>query len=59
VVKFRDVEVGNGFIVDVPNATQSSLRQAYRSIKREIANRSNEKYRIIWLIKSFLVYRYK
>lgn len=57
-VKFKNVDVGNGFIVDVPNATKSTLQQAYRAIKKEIAARRDERYRIIWLIKSFLVYRY-
>lgn len=58
-VKFKEVEPGNGFIVEVPDATPSTLQQAYRCIKKGIATRQNEKYRIIWLLNSFLVYRCK
>jgi len=38
---------------------KTGTQATYRAIKKELANRKGEKYRVIWLIKSFLVYRVK
>jgi hypothetical protein len=58
-LKLPNVDVGNGFIVESAVQGKAGTQATYRAIKKELANRKGEKHRIIWLIKSFLVYRVK
>jgi len=58
-LKLPSTDVGNGFIVESTVQGKTGTQATYRAIKKELANRKGEKYRVIWLIKSFLVYRVK
>jgi hypothetical protein len=58
-LKLPSVDVGNGFIVESTAQGKAGTQATYRAIKKDLANRKGEKYRVIWLIKSFLVYRVK
>jgi len=58
-LKMPDVNVGNGFIVEFAAQNKSGIQATYRAIKKELVARKGEKYRVIWLINSFLVYRVK
>ena len=58
-LKLPSVDVGNGFIVESTAQGKAGTQATYRAIKKDLANRKGEKYRVIWLIKSFLVYPVK
>jgi len=58
-LKLPSTDVGNGFIVESTVQGKTGTQATYRAIKKELASRKGEKYRVIWLIKSFLVYRVK
>jgi len=52
-----DISVGNGVMIEVSAQGKAGTNATYRAIKKEIAKRKGHKYRVIWLLKTFLVYR--
>jgi hypothetical protein len=52
-----EISVGQGLIVECSVQGKTGMQATYRAIKKELAKRKGQKYRIIWLIKSFLIYR--
>jgi hypothetical protein len=53
-----DMNVGNGVMIETGN-TKKEMDSTYRAIRSWVLSRKNEKYRIIKLLKSFLLYRLK
>ena len=52
-----EIEVGQGVIIECSTQDKADIQATYRAIKKELARRKGQKYRVIWLIKSFLIYR--
>jgi hypothetical protein len=53
-----DMNVGNGVMIETGN-TKKEMDSTYRAIRSWVLSRKGEKYRIIKLLKSFLLYRLK
>lgn len=53
-----NMNVGNGVMIETGN-TKKEMDATYRAIRNWVLSRKNEKYRIIKLLKSFLLYRLK
>ena len=53
-----NMNVGNGVMIETGN-TKKEMDATYRAIRSWVLSRKNEKYRIIKLLKSFLLYRLK
>lgn len=58
-IKLPEVTVANGVFVASKDGSKKSMLATYRAIKKQLAKRKGEKYRVIWLLKSFLIYRLK
>lgn len=58
-LELPNIEANNGVIVESSGGGRKDMFSTYRAIRKEIAKRKEGKYRIIWLVKSFLVYRLK
>jgi len=58
-VSLPEIDANNGVIVDSSGGGKKEMFATYRAIRKELASRKGEKYRIIWLVRSFLVYRLK
>lgn len=54
-----EIDASNGVIVESTGGGKKEMFSTYRAIRKEVAQRKGQKYRIIWLVKSFLVYRLK
>jgi len=52
------MNVGNGAMIET-GSTKKEMDATYRAIRSWVLSRKNEKYRIIKLLKSFLLYRLK
>jgi flagellar biosynthesis component FlhA len=52
-----ELEVGQGIIIECATQDKADIQATYRAVKKALAKRKGQKYRVIWLIKSFLIYR--
>ena len=52
------MNIGNGVMIET-GASKKEMDATYRAIRNWVLSRKNEQYRIIKLIKSFLLYRLK
>lgn len=58
-ITLPEISPANGVMVGVQGGSRKEMLSTYRVIRKELGKRKGEKYRIIWLVKSFLVYRLK